>query len=169
MQILPILHIGLLDASWERTWPQFGWVLSAKLAPSWHVEPDKTAKRSLQIVMMFKDIRKHHKNPPKGGGLALSWRPSWPPSCPKNRPKSVPRAIQNPSQWAVRFRSGFEAIFKEFCCQVGTPKLLKMELSPRRRAYFAYFAYLLAGRLLGTNLASIWVGFGCQVGTKLAS
>ena len=35
-----------------------------------------------------------------------------------------------------------------------------MELSPRRRAYFAYFACLLAGRLLGTNLASFWVGFG---------
>ena len=43
-----------------------------------------------------------------------------------------------------------------------------MELSPRRRAYFAYFARLLAGRLLVTNLASFWVGFGNQVGTKMA-
>ena len=37
---------------------------------------------------------------------------------------------------------------------------MKIDLSLERRAYFAYFACLLAGRFLGTNLASFWIGFG---------
>ena len=94
--------------------------------------------------------------------------PSWLPTCPQNRPKSMPRAIPNPSQFASCFRCFFLLFFYRFWCRLGTPESLKIELSPRRRAYFAYFAYLLAGRHLGTNLASILVGFGDQVEPKLA-
>ena len=95
-----------------------------------------------------------------GPHFSSFWLPSWPPTCTKNRPKSVPRAIQKPSQWAIRFRSVWKAIFNAFSYQVGTPKPFKIELSLERRAYFAYFACLLAGRLLGTIWEPTWPHFG---------
>ena len=94
--------------------------------------------------------------------LNKSWLPTW----FQNRPKSMPGAIQKPSEFASCFRC-FLQFFWKFLCQLGTPESLKNGLSPRRRAHFAYFANLLVGCVLGTNLASIWVRFGDQVEAKL--
>ena len=94
--------------------------------------------------------------------LNKSWLPTW----LQNRPKSMPGAIQKPSEFASCFRC-FLQFFWKFLCQLGTPESLKNGLSPRRRAHFAYFANLLVGCVLGTNLASIWVRFGDQVEAKL--
>ena len=86
----------------------------------------------------------------------------------ENRPKSVAKAIRNASQLPSRHRSFFWPIFDRIWCQLVTLKSLKIVLSPRRRAHFAYSACLLVGCLLGINLASFWEGLEDLPDAKLA-